>query len=78
MGSNPKQQERQPHHSKHFSCPLEKSSCALLAEEEEEEEEWENERPDLEEVMHFGRCVGFATQPPDPERMLKNTLRNWL
>ena len=32
----------------------------------------------VEEVIHFGSCVGFATQPTDRERMLKNTLRNWL
>ena len=55
-GSNPKQQERQPHHSKHFSCPLEKSSCALLAEEEEEEEEWENERPDCNSCGRGHAC----------------------
>jgi len=32
----------------------------------------------VEAVMHFGRCVGFAIQPTDRERMLKNTLRSWL
>ena len=67
MGSNPKpseqheqeqqeQQEQQQHHPKHFTCPHEKSSCALFGEEEEEEEEEENERPDCNSC---GRAHAF-------------------